>query len=170
LREPTPSQTVGPFFGFALPYTDGQRIVPAGAPGALRVEGRVLDGEGDPVPDALLEVSQAGVEGGRFFGRCPTDAEGSYWFSTVKPGRVAGADGRLQAPHLTVTVFARGLLRHLVTRVYFPDEPEANSRDPVLALVGEPRGHLLVAEAEPGGVLRFDIHLQGDRETPFFDQ
>jgi protocatechuate 3,4-dioxygenase, alpha subunit len=177
LSEPTPSQTVGPFFGFALPYADGPSAVPAGTPGSLRIEGQVLDGEGGPVPDALLELSQAGVQGsdargreGRgTFGRCPTDPEGSYWFTTVKPGRIRTADGGLQAPHLTITVFARGLLRHLVTRIYFPDEAEANTEDPLLNLLEEPRRRLLIAHPDSSGVLRFDIHLQGPQETPFFD-
>jgi protocatechuate 3,4-dioxygenase alpha subunit len=167
VREPTPSQTIGPFFGFALPYAGGPSLVPPDAPGALRIEGEVLDGEDRPVTDALLEARQAAESSGSF-GRCRTDAEGSFWFCTVKPGRVATAGGLLQAPHLTITVFARGLLRHLVTRMYFPEEDAVNAEDPVLQLVDAPRRALLVAEREPGGVLRFDVRLQGERETPFF--
>jgi protocatechuate 3,4-dioxygenase alpha subunit len=155
---PTPSQTIGPFFGFALPYEGGPELVPPGAPGAIRIAGGVYDGGGDPVTDALVELWQAD---GERFGRCPTDAGGRFGFVTVKPG--ATNDG--QAPHIAVSVFARGLLTRLVTRIYFPDEPEANAADPVLSSVQDPS--TLVAVGEPDG-LRFDIHLQGDRETAFF--
>jgi protocatechuate 3,4-dioxygenase alpha subunit len=167
LRGPTPSQTIGPFFGFALPYAGGPSIFPIDVPGALRIEGRVLDGHEQPVADALLEVWQANAPSDGF-GRCRTDAEGAFWFSTVKPGRVSTPGGMTQAPHLTITVFARGLLRHLVTRMYFPDGSSANAEDPVLRLVDPPRRRLLVAERDESGVLHFDVRLQGDRETPFF--
>jgi protocatechuate 3,4-dioxygenase, alpha subunit len=161
--EPTPSQTVGPFFGFALPFEAGAETVDVGAPGALRIEGRLLDGAGDPVPDGLLEVWQGGQ-----FARCRTDAEGAFHFSVRKPPPPApGPDGRPQAPHLNVTIFARGLLKHLLTRVYFPDEAAANAADPVLSLAEEDRRQTLVAREE-GGVLLFDIHLQGAAETVFF--
>jgi protocatechuate 3,4-dioxygenase alpha subunit len=176
---------VGPFFGFALPDPKGHQVVDPATPGAVRIEGQVLDGDGAPVPDAMIEIWQAdpsgryrttppgapgSVLGSSFtgFGRCGTDAEGLFRFVTVKPGPTIGAEGRTQAPHLNVTVFARGLLRHLVTRMYFPDEEEANAADPVLNLVADqPARSTLVARQE-GGVLRFDIHLQGDRETVFF--
>ena len=172
----TPSQTVGPFFGVGLPFEGGREMAPASAAGAVRLEGQVFDGNGDPVPDALLEIWQAD-EQGRYrltpddpatgFGRCRTDAEGAFSFLTVKPGRTPAPDGRLQAPHLNVTVFARGLLRHLVTRMYFPDQTEANATDPVLNLVDPARRETLMAK-NCGSVLHFDIRLQGERETVFF--
>jgi protocatechuate 3,4-dioxygenase, alpha subunit len=155
--ELTPSQTVGPFFGFALPYAGDHQLAAPNSAGILRVEGQVLDGEGDPIPDALIEIWQEGM-----FGRCGTDPEGAFRFLVVRPKAQSG-----QAPHLNVTVFARGLLRHLSTRLYFPDEAQANAADPVLALVPEGRRETLIARDE-GGVLRFDIRLQGDGETAFF--
>ncbi len=154
---PTPSQTVGPFFGFALPFEEDAEAVTAGAEGAIRIEGQVLDGAGEPVPDALLEVSQ-----GEQFARCLTNVEGAFHFTVVKP---AAADG---APFLHVTVFARGLLRHLSTRLYFPDESDANDSDPVLRLVDAARRSTLVARRD-GEVLRFDVRLQGEDETVFFE-
>ena len=172
----TPSQTVGPFFGVGLPFEQGEQIAPPGSAGAIRVEGQVLDGNGEPVPDALLEIWQPDDRGryrqvadGRAtgFGRCRTDAEGAFTFITVKPGATPAPDGHAQAAHLNVTVFARGLLRHLVTRMYFPDEPEANANDPVLNLVDPARRETLMAR-HWGGVMHFDIRLQGERETVFF--
>ncbi|MCD0447515.1 protocatechuate 3,4-dioxygenase subunit alpha [Glycomyces sp. A-F 0318] len=159
----TPAQTVGPFYGFALPYPGGPVVVEGGE---LRLSGAVLDGAGDPVPDALVEVLQADVRGrldSGLFGRCPTAPEGRFAFTTVRPGPTA--DGC--APHLAVIVHARGLLLHLHTRVYFPGEP-LNAADPVLAKVPDARrGTLIAAEAEDG--YRFDIRLQGPDETVFFD-
>jgi protocatechuate 3,4-dioxygenase alpha subunit len=172
----TPSQTVGPFFGFALPYKEGERIAPPDLDGSVRVEGQVLDGNGAPVPDALVEIWQADRRGvyarardAAFtgFGRSRTDPEGVFHIVTVKPGPTPAPDGRAQAPHLNVTVFARGLLRHLVTRMYFPDEATANAEDPLLNLVDPPRRSTLIARDE-AGVLRFDIRLQGSDETVFF--
>jgi protocatechuate 3,4-dioxygenase alpha subunit len=182
---PTPSQTVGPFFEIGLPYEGGPEIVPPDHPQAIRVRGRVFDGEGKIVDDALVEIWQAGAAGRydhpedaraevpltesfRGFGRCPTDAEGRYEFSTIKPGAVPHPDGGMQAPHLEVAVFARGLLKHVVTRIYFPDEAEANESDPVLSSVEPQRRAALVARGEDGAFL-FDVRLQGDGETPFFD-
>jgi protocatechuate 3,4-dioxygenase alpha subunit len=172
----TPSQTVGPFFGVGLPFEKGEQIAPPGSAGVIRIEGQVLDGTGEPVPDALLEIWQPDGHG-RYrtvadgeatgFGRCRTDAEGAFSFMTVKPGPSPAPDGREQAPHLNVTVFARGLLRHLVTRVYFPDETDANDADPVLNLVEPARRETLIA-MNGGGVLHFDVRLQGERETVFF--
>ena len=172
----TPSQTVGPFFGVGLPLEKGQQVAPPGSAGVIRLEGQVLDGNGEPVPDALLEIWQSDARG-RYrkvadgeatgFGRCRTDAEGAFSFMTVKPGATPAPDGRPQAPHLNVTVFARGLLRHLVTRMYFPDEQEANATDPVLNLVDAARRETLIAKS-CGGVLHFDVRLQGERETVFF--
>jgi protocatechuate 3,4-dioxygenase alpha subunit len=159
----TPSQTVGPFFGVGLPFENGEQVVSPGSAGVIRIEGQVLDGNGEPVPDALLEIWQPGTG----FGRTRTDAEGAFSFMTVKPGAVPAPDGRLQAPHLNLTVFARGLLRHLVTRIYFPDETEANAGDPVLNLVEPARRQTLIAN-NGSGVLHFDVRLQGERETVFF--
>jgi protocatechuate 3,4-dioxygenase alpha subunit len=161
-RVPTPSQTVGPFFGFALPFEKDSEALDPMAPGAIRIEGQVLDGAGDPVSDGLIEVSN-----GHQFARCRTDPEGAFHFTVRKPAATRGAGGRESAPQLTVTVFARGLLRQLVTRIYFPDEEEANRNDPVLELVDPSRRLTLIARRD-GGVLNFDIHLQGDKETVFF--
>ncbi len=172
----TPSQTVGPFFGVGLPFEKGEQIAAPGSAGLLRLEGQVLDGNGEPVPDALLEIWQPDDQG-RYrtvadgdatgFGRCRTDSEGAFSFMTVKPGVTPAPDGRDQAPHLSVTVFARGLLRHLITRVYFPDETDRNAADPVLNLVEPARRETLIAK-NCGGVLHFDVRLQGERETVFF--
>lgn len=161
----TPPQTIGPFFHFGLDVPGTERLVAPDDPGALRIEGRVLDGAGDPVGDALIEVWDA--SGGRF-GRCATDPDGRYHFLTVKPSAGPTGEGTREAPHLNVSVFARGLLDRLVTRIYFPDEEAANAADPVLSMVADPRARdTLVARAEAGS-LRFDIHLQGERETVFF--
>jgi protocatechuate 3,4-dioxygenase alpha subunit len=161
-RAPTPSQTVGPFFGFALPFDRDSEAVAPGSPGAVRIEGQVLDGDGQAVPDALLEVWH-----GDQFARCRTDGEGAFHFAVRKPPAVHGAGGGESAPFLTVAVFARGLLRQLVTRVYFPDEEEANQADPVLELVERSQRHTLIARRD-GEVLNFDIRLQGKNETVFF--
>jgi protocatechuate 3,4-dioxygenase alpha subunit len=161
---------VGPFFGFALPYEGGQRLVDPTRGAAIRIEGQVLDGEGQPVPDALVEVWQADEDGayaGGRFGRSATDGEGHFHFVTVKPGVTVGPDGRAQAPHLDVMVFMRGLLTQLVTRMYFPDEDEANASDPVLQLISDPAARATLVARREDGKLRFDIHLQGDQETAF---
>jgi protocatechuate 3,4-dioxygenase, alpha subunit len=164
----TPSQTIGPFFAHALSWKEGPHAVPAGTDGAVWIRGRVFDGAGEPVPDALVESWQAGPPGVRGFGRSPTDEEGRYAILTVKPGPVPGPDGTLQAPHLDLSVFARGLLDRVVTRVYFADEGAANAADPVLAGIDEPaRGTLIARRADDGYV--FDIRLQGEHETVFFD-
>ena len=169
----TPSQTVGPFFAIELPYAEGPYVVPEGAEGAIWLRGRVLDGAGDPIPDALVETWQADPDGRfdsgfRGFGRSGTDAEGAWAIHTVKPGPVPAADGGVQAPHVDLTVFARGLLRHLVTRLYFDDELEANAADPVLSSIpDEARRATLIAAGEDDGY-RLDIHLQGPDETVFF--
>jgi len=181
----TPSQTVGPFLHLVLAPPDGPDVVPAGTPGAIWVRGTVVDGAGEPVTDALVETWQADGDG-RFdhpddprgravpavagfggFGRCPTGPDGVWAVRTIKPGRVPGQDGVPQAPHLAVSIFARGLLDRLVTRCYFGDEPEANAADPVLASRSEEERATLMAVPEPDGY-RFDIHLQGERETVFF--
>jgi protocatechuate 3,4-dioxygenase, alpha subunit len=154
---PTPSQTVGPFFGFALPFPSDADAVPPGSPGAIRIEGRLLDGAGEPVLDGMLEAWH-----GHQFARCRTALEGAFHFTVRKPER-----GREEAPHLNVAVFARGLLRHVITRIYFPDEEEANASDPVLRLVEAGRRATLVAKSD-GAALRFDVRLQGENETVFF--
>ncbi|HSR23591.1 MAG TPA: protocatechuate 3,4-dioxygenase subunit alpha [Candidatus Eisenbacteria bacterium] len=155
---PTPSQTAGPFFGFALPFSGGDQAAEPGTPGAVRIEGQLIDGAGDPVPDGLLEAWQGGQ-----FARCGTDPEGMFHFVVRKPA--PSRDGH--APHLEVAVFARGLLRHLLTRIYFPDEAAANAADPALQAVELERRHTLVAR-DDGGVLHFDVRLQGEEETVFF--
>ena len=166
--ETTPSQTVGPFFAIGLPWPDGPDVAAAGAEGAIRVHGRVTDGAGEPVPDALVETWQAGPDGRfdtpgfRGFGRCPTEPDGSWAIRTLKPGRVDG-----QAPHVAVSVFARGLLHRVVTRIYFADEEEANAADPVLGGLDEAARATLLAVPEEGGY-RFDVRLQGPDETVFF--
>jgi protocatechuate 3,4-dioxygenase alpha subunit len=154
----TPSQTIGPFFRFGLDWMEATDLVDPSAAGARQLRGRVFDGEGVEVIDAVVEIWQPPR-----FGRCLTEADGSYRFTIAAPE--ARGDG--QAPHLSVSLFARGLLNRLVTRVYFPDFEDANSADPVLALVPTDRRDTLVAVAEPG-CLRFDAHLQGPRETVFF--
>lgn len=151
---PTPSQTVGPFFGFALPFEEGPNV----DGGTIRVEGQLLDGAGEPIPDGLLEAWQ-----GDQFARCGTDAEGAFHFTVVRPEPGPG-----EAPHLNLAIHARGLLRHLVTRLYFPDEEEANAADPVLQKV-DPERRLTLVGRRDGNVLRFDVRLQGDGETVFFE-
>jgi protocatechuate 3,4-dioxygenase alpha subunit len=169
----TPSQTVGPFFGIGLPFADGPYAVSAQTPGAVWIRGRVTDGAGEPVPDALIETWQtdpAPGDGFRGFTRTPTDSAGRYALRTLKPGPTApGSNGApAQAPHLVVSVFARGLLDRLVTRVYFADEVEANANDPVLRAVADEadRATLIAGTADDGYV--FDICLQGAGETIFF--
>lgn len=193
----TPSQTVGPFFHYGLPWRGGADLVgqsdmgarpdlfaeahwvlnlssPSGVPEGepIEIAGRVLDGAGDPVPDAMVELWQADsrgrYEGGdpHFvgFGRAAVDDAGAFRFRTVRPGRVDGT----QAPHLALSVFGRGILKRLATRLYFSDG-EGNDVDPVLAAVPPARRGTLIAERGPDGTWRLDIVLQGDRETVFFD-
>jgi protocatechuate 3,4-dioxygenase alpha subunit len=167
-RGTTPSQTVGPYFSIGLPWEDGPDVVPEGTEGEFWLRGRVLDGEREPIPDALVETWQADPSG-RYgsemfigFGRCPTDEDGAWAIRTIKPW---GRDG--QAPHIAVSVFARGLLHRVVTRIYFPDEEEANAADPVLAGLDEAARATLVAAREEDGY-RFDVRLQGPDETAFF--
>ena len=186
-----PSQTAGPFFLNCLLRPDACRnvLVQPETPGArLRIEGRVLDGDGAPVPDALVEIWQANAAG-RYhhpadtratalldpgftgFGRSGTDEQGQYWFETIRPGATPFDGTLVQAPHLCVMVFARGLLNHLATRLYFADEP-ANATDPVLLCVPSARRGTLLAQPETGGgraLYRWDIVLQGAGETAFFN-
>lgn len=159
----TPSQTVGPYLHIGLCGPIGPVLVPGGP---VRIHGRVLDGAGEAVPDAVVEVWQADADGSYrsgLFGRCDTREAGNFAFVTVKPRTV---DGRV--PYLDVSVFARGLLKRVVTRIYFPDDLE-NAVDPLLELVPAERRSTLVAVAEDDGSLRFDIRLQGEGETVFFE-
>jgi protocatechuate 3,4-dioxygenase alpha subunit len=167
----TPSQTVGPFFEFGL--LTRTELVEAGAPGAIRIEGQVLDGAGEAVPDGLIEIWGADphgrYEGNTGWGRCQTEPDGGYAFTTVKPGGVREPDGTFQAPHVTVLCFARGLLKPVLTRLYFPDEADANAADPLLAAIEDDaeRSTLVATESGPAAY-RFDIRLQGDGQTVFF--
>jgi protocatechuate 3,4-dioxygenase alpha subunit len=162
MTDPTPPQTVGPFFSIGLPWDDGPHVVEPGSEGAIALRGTVYDGDGAPVPDAIVETWQADpAPPARAFGRCPTDAGGRWEIVTRKP---AGAGG--EAPHIAVAVFARGLLDRVPTRIYFGDEEAANAGDPLLSSLDPERRATLVATAEDGGY-RFDIHLQGDHETVF---
>lgn len=191
----TPSQTVGPYFAYGL-TSQGQYdwndafsnnlVTPDTSGDRIRVEGTVFDGDGVPMPDCMLEIWQADSQGRfsdpqdkraqpnssfRGFGRIGTNKEGGYAFDTIKPGQVADPDGKMQAPHLSLAVYARGLLLHLYSRIYFDGEA-ANAADPVLALVPADRRHTLIAKRQSGpgnGIYRFDIHMQGDNETVFFD-
>jgi len=183
----TPSQTIGPFFHRALLQADGNDLTARGAVGErILIEGRVIDGDGAPVGDAMVEIWQANAAGGydhiedgsgqpldanfHGFGRSATDADGRFSFLTIKPGAVREAGDFTQAPHINVTLFARGLLRQLTTRIYFPDEP-LNATDPVLNVVPEGRRDTLVARRQEGPQARyyFEIRLQGKDETVFFD-
>ena len=180
----TPSQTVGPFLHIALAWPDGPDVVPDGTAGAIRLVGRVTDGAGEAVGDALIETWQADPDGGfafvddphgfRGFGRCPTEADGSYVIRTLLPGPLRGPNGALEAPHIDVSIFARGLLDRLVTRIYFPDDPvlaqdPVLAHDPVLSTVPEARRRTLLAVRDGEDTFRFDIVLQGPDETVFFD-
>ncbi|MET9086480.1 protocatechuate 3,4-dioxygenase subunit alpha [Streptomyces sp. NPDC004237] len=185
---PTPSHTVGPFYGYALPFRGGEEIAPLGHPDTVTVHGYVLDGEGNPLPDALVELWGADPDGnlsttdgsmrrdpatgdhlGRNgveftgWGRIQTDADGHWYARTLRPGaRGAGA------PYISVCVFARGLLVHLFTRIYLPGDGAALAADPLLTRVGE-RRDTLIAAAEGRGTYRFDIRLQGEGETVFLE-
>ena len=188
----TPSQTAGPYFSMRLGGEGQNVLAAAGVPGErIRIEGTVVDGDGAPVEDALLEIWQANA-GGRYrhpddirgeialddgfvgFGRAETEfTTGEYWFETIKPGPVPDAEGESQAPHINVVVQARGMLNPLYTRIYFADEDEANAQDQVLSHVPRERRHTLVASLATGSdspkVYRFDVRLQGDGETVFLD-
>ena len=186
----TPSQTVGPYFAIGLPFDAGPYVVPSGTAGLIRITGSVFDGAGELIPDHLIETWQADPDGRfrhpddprgargeprpafRGFGRCPTGPDGSYRIVTLKPGALPSPGGGTEAPHLDVSVFARGLLDRVVTRIYFPDEAAANAADPLLAAIGDPaRAATLVARPDAADASRlcFDIYLQGDHETVFFD-
>jgi protocatechuate 3,4-dioxygenase, alpha subunit len=180
----TPSQTVGPYFAIGLPWPEGPHAIPDGTPGAITIAGTVYDGAGDPVPDHLIETWQADPDGRfadlhghggtsempgfRGFARYGVeDGDGTFSILTVKPGAVPASDGTRQAPHIDMSVFARGMLNRCVTRIYFGDEEQANAADPVLARVPEQRRQTLIAQPTADGY-RFDIRLQGPGETVFF--
>ena len=189
----TPSQTVGPYFKYGLTpggvyaWNDAfsnDLLTPDVSGERIRIVGRVFDGDGKVVPDSMLEIWQADAQG-RFadpqdargvpnsafkgFGRCGTNQDGEFSFHTVKPGSVPGPKGKPQAPHIVMAVFARGMTQQTMTRIYFEGDA-ANAADPILALVPEDRRGTLIARKENGdAIYRFDVHLQGDNETVFFD-
>lgn len=182
----TTSQTVGPYFQIGMSALYCHELARAGTPGEhVTIQGKILDGERNPVPDAVLEVWQADSQGnfaerivteqeGREafcgFGRIPTDENGFFRFSTVKPGNVPAPDGSQQAPHIVVSIFMRGLLTRLVTRIYFEGDA-LNEKDFVLSKVEEGRRNTLLARAVAGqeGLLEWNVLLQGENETVFFD-
>jgi protocatechuate 3,4-dioxygenase, alpha subunit len=181
----TTSQTVGPYLHIGLTWLITENLAPEGVAGErVSIEGRVIDGDGKPVNDALVEIWQANAAGKyahpqdrqaksletgfRGFGRSATDDNGMFRFHTIKPGRVPGPDGKLQAPHIAVNIFMRGQLKQLVTRIYFPDDP-ANGEDAVLALVPADRRGTLTARKMRAGKLEWNVILQGKDETVFFD-
>ena len=184
-RYATASQTVGPYLHIGLTWLNTREIAPKGVSGErVAIQGCLTDGDGRGVDDGLVEIWQANSHGRyahpedkqrkplergfRGFGRIPSDARGGFRFTTIKPGSVPGPGGRLQAPHLVVSVFMRGLLKQLATRIYFPDEP-LNARDPILALVPAARRHTLIARRKGKGTLEWNVVLQGTNETVFFD-
>jgi protocatechuate 3,4-dioxygenase alpha subunit len=179
----TPSQTVGPYFAIGLPFDAGKFVVPEGTPGAITIRGTVYDGAGIVVPDNMIETWQADphgrfadlhgwgavseLPGFRGFARVGFEVgDGTFEILTVKPGRVPDATGELQAPHIDVSVFARGTLQRYVTRIYFADEADANLTDPLLTRVPAERRPTLLAQPSSDGYA-FDIHLQGEGETVF---
>ncbi len=185
--ETSASQTVGPYLHIGLTWLVTENLVEPGVEGQpITITGVITDGDGKPVNDALVEIWQANTHGRyphpedtrdlplepafRGFGRSPTDKDGRFRFTTIKPGRVPGPDGALQAPHISVTIFMRGMLRQLNTRIYFPDDP-ANAKDAVLSGVPAARRATLVAKRTPGKAhaLTWDVRLQGDGETVFFE-
>ncbi|MFM2422986.1 MAG: protocatechuate 3,4-dioxygenase subunit alpha [Pseudomonadota bacterium] len=187
----TPSATVGPYYAYGLTPmgkytwkdTGTPEIAPPGTEGeAIRIEGRVLHGDGKVIPDAMLEFWQADAKGRynagagaasnvafRGWGRVGTNGEGRYAVMTVKPGAVAGPKGQMQAPHILVAVFARGVVKHLYTRVYFAEDGAQHASDAVLSLVPAARRKTLIATKSAPGIYTFDIRLQGGDETVFFD-
>ncbi len=188
----TPSQTVGPFYAYGLTSNgaydwndafSNDLTTPDASGERIRIVGNVYDGDGAAVPDAMLEIWQADAQGRfndpqdtralpntsfRGFGRCGTSSDGAYAFETIRPGAVPGPDGTPQAPHILMAVFARGMLLHLYTRIYFDGEA-ANAADAVLAQVPADRRATLIAKRDADGAYRFDIRLQGENETVFFE-
>ncbi|MBZ5520919.1 MAG: protocatechuate 3,4-dioxygenase subunit alpha [Acidobacteriia bacterium] len=184
---PLPSQTAGPYFhlGLTIPGSVGCLVTPQTKGERLRLTCSIVDGEGKPVNDAMIELWQANADGQYFqaqgaaqsktsdqdfhgFGRLATDENGLCTFETIRPGRVPGNANTLQAPHINVSIQARGLLVRLATRIYFAGD-SANTEDPILALVPAGRRDTLMAQPQEAGAWRFDIHLSGERETVFFD-
>ncbi len=178
---PTAGQTVGPFFGYALPYDGGEDLVPAHHPGAVRLTGHVFDGAGQPVPDALVELWQPDGQGELVsargsihrdgytftgFGRSATTRDGRYSFTTLEPGTLPGSSS---APFFAAIVFARGLTDKLHTRIYLPGFDELAAKDPLLSSLTADRRATLMATRQPDGSLHHDFHLQGDEETVFLD-
>ena len=166
----TPSQTVGPYLQIGLSWLDTDAIAPDGVAGErVRIRGRMLDADAKPIGDGMLEIWQADAAGRfdnpafRGFGRVPTRADGGYEFTTIRPGRIGS-----QASHLLVNVFARGMLKHAVTRMYFPGDA-AHAGDPVLSLVEASRRPTLVARPAGDGSLEWNVVMQGEHETVFFD-
>jgi len=178
----TPAQTAGPFLSLGLDWPDGPNVVDPDVPGAIRIGGRLFDGRGEPVGDGLIETWQADPDGRlpasgdppakpgafRHFGRCLTDAGGAWEIVTLKPGPLPAPGGGVEAPHLDVSVFARGLLHRLVTRIYFADEDAANGADPVLRALPDAAHRSTLLATPTGGGYRLDLHLQGADETVFF--
>lgn len=175
---PTPGQTIGPFYGYALPFEKGGELVNQAHPAAVRLHGVITDGNGVPIPDALLEIWQADEHGNVVsrdgslvrdgytftgFGRVPVDNVGHYTFTTVNPGATEAG----KAPFIMLTVFARGLLNRLFTRIYLPEDTAALANDPLLASLDEDRRATLIATREEDGSLLFNIRLQGQDETVF---
>jgi protocatechuate 3,4-dioxygenase alpha subunit len=180
-------QTVGPFFSIGFSWLCRENLAGPGVSGErVEISGCILDGDGSPVPDGIVEIWQANAQGKYAhpddpqekkadeaftgYGRVPTDGSGRFRFTTIKPGRVPGPDGTLQAPHLEISIFTRGLLRRLITRIYFPDEP-GNAEDFALNLVEAGRLGTLIAKKMDGrpGALEWNVILQGPGETVFFD-
>ena len=203
MSEITPSQTVGPFFAYGLTpkgrcewdpngsYTwkntvESNLVTPDASGTKIRIEGTVIDGDGEPIPDAMIEIWQADAQGRyavaaetralpntqfKGFGRSATDKAGVFAFDTIKPGSVPGPGGKPQAPHIVVCIFSRGMLRQIYTRLYFSDEA-ANASDPILTMVPANRRETLVAHKKAGSeppLYRFDIRVQGENETVFFE-
>ena len=171
----TTSQTVGPYLHIGLTWLIIENLASARVAGErVSIRGRIVDGDGKPVNDALVEIWQADAAGKygnrrfRGFGRSATDDKGAFRFRTIKPGRVPGPGGKLQAPHIAVNIFMRGQLKQLVSRIYFPGDA-ANAEDPVLSRVPPKRRATLVAKALKSGVLEWNVYLQGPKETVFFD-
>ena len=181
----TAAQTVGPFVSIGFEKAAVPDVAPAGVAGErVVISGKIFDGDGQPVTDAVIESWQANSHGKyahpddtqeklleenfKGFGRVLTDAQGGFRLATIKPGKVAGPDGKIQAPHITVVIFMRGLLKQLMTRVYFPADA-ANAADPVLNLVPAARRATLIAAKAADGTLQWNVHLQGAHETVFFD-